>query len=108
MRKLIIETLEPTGVPVRFQVYTGTEKTYITFFEYNQMGALYTEDVEDKTRHSIQVDIWSNGNYSALVKQVRELMTNAGFTRNSEAEFYEDDLQVFHKVIRFHYTPIGG
>lgn len=108
MNKLIIDTLKPTGVPVRFQVYNGEKDTYITFFEYNQMGALYTEDVEDKTRHSIQVDVWSKGNYSLLVAQVRELMLNAGFTRNSENEFYEDDLQVFHKVFRFYYTPIGG
>lgn len=108
MNKLIIDTLEPAGVPVAFQVYTGANDRYITFFEYNQMGALYTEDVEDSTRHSIQVDIWYKGNGSNLIKQVRQLMTDAGFTRNGETEFYEDDLKVFHKVFRFYYTPIGG
>lgn len=108
MNKLIMDTLNPTGVPVRFQTYAGAEKTYITFFEYNQMGSLFVEDQEEKTRHSIQVDIWSEGNYSALVKQVRELMTNAGFTRIREHEFYESDTGTFHKVFRFYYTPLKG
>lgn len=108
MNKLIMDTLKPTGVPVAFQVYTGTESTYITFFEYNQMGSLFVEDKEEKTRHSFQVDVWSKGNYKTLVNQVRKLMTDAGFSRNSEVEFYEDDLKVFHKVFRFYYTPIGG
>lgn len=107
MNSLVINTLNPTNVPVSFQVYTGKESTYITFFEYNQMGALFAEDVEDKTRHSIQVDVWSQGNYSALVDQVRKLMTDAGFSRISEAEFYEQETRTFHKSFRFYYTPIG-
>lgn len=108
MNALIIETLKPTGVPVSFQVNKGDDDTYITFFEYNQMGALFAEDEEEETRHSIQVDIWSATNYSELVKEVRELMKVAGFIRNSEAEFYEDETETFHKVFRFYYTPIGG
>lgn len=108
MNKLIIDTLKPTGVPVTFQVYAGEKDTYITFFEYNQMGALFVEDKEEKTQHSFQVDVWSKGNYKILVERVRELMTDAGFTRNSEAEFYEDDTKTFHKVFRFYYTKIGG
>lgn len=103
MNSLIINTLRPTNVPVHFQVYPGTESTYITFFEYNQQGSLYVDDFEERARHSIQVDVWSNGNYSSLVTQVRSLMTNSGFRRNSEAEFYEDETKTFHKVFRFYY-----
>lgn len=108
MNSLIISTLKPTGVPTYPLNYPGKETTYITFFEYNQMGALFVEDEEEETQHSYQVDVWSQGNYTALVKQVRELMTAAGFTRNSEAEFFEGDTKMNHKVFRFYYTPIGG
>lgn len=66
MNKLIIDILKPTNVPVRFQTYSGAETTYITFFMYNEMGTLFAEDQEIKTRFSVQVDIWSKGNYSAF------------------------------------------
>lgn len=108
MNSLIINTLSPTNVPVVFQVYGGKETTYITFFEYNQNGSLFAEDVEDKTRHSIQVDVWSQGNYSELVKQVRDLMVGAGFTRVAEHELYEPETRVFHKAFRFYYTRLGA
>lgn len=104
LNSLIIATLTPTNVPVSFQKYSGSSTTYITFFEYNQQGALFADDLERETRHSIQVDIWSKGNYGALVEQVRILLTDAGFTRNSENEFYEDDTQTFHKVMRFYFA----
>lgn len=104
LNNLIISTLAPTGVKVSFQTYTGSDTTYITFFEYNQQGALFADDVEQNTRYSVQVDVWSKGNYKNIVEQVRELMTNVGFIRNSEAELYEDDTKIFHKVFRFYYA----
>lgn len=103
MNSLIINTLKPTNIPVAFQVYSGDESTYITFFEYNQMSALRAEDVEVRTQHSIQVDVWSQGNYSTLVDQVRSLMVNAGFERITEHEFYESETRTFHKSFRFYY-----
>ncbi|KAA0944154.1 hypothetical protein FQ087_18695 [Sporosarcina sp. ANT_H38] len=108
LNSLIIQTLKPTGVPAVFQVYTGTQTTYITFFEYNEMGTSFAEDAEQTERRSIQVDIWSKGNYADLVKQVRKLMTDAGFTRNSGTESYEDDTKVFHKVFRFYYEVMNN
>lgn len=103
MNSLIINTLKPTNVPVAFQVYTDDETTYITFFELNQQSGLQADDIEVKTQHSFQVDVWSQDNYSALVKQVRDLMTEEGFRRINEAEFYEDDTKMFHKSFRFYY-----
>lgn len=104
LNSLIISTLAPTGVPVSFQTYTGTAITYITFFEYNQQGALFADDTEQETRYSIQVDVWSKGNYKNVVEQVRTLMTSAGFTRNGEGELYESDTKIFHKYFRFYFA----
>lgn len=103
IHNLIKTTLEPTKVTTSLLTYTGTATTYITYFEYNQRGSLYLEDDEETTTHSIQVDIWSKGNYLTLVEQVKNLMKQAGFTRNSEAEFFEEDTKFFHKVLRFYY-----
>lgn len=101
LNSLIVDTLRPLGVPVSFLRYTGKKTTYITFFEFNQRSALSGDDAEKATAYSIQVDIWSQGNYLNLVKQVKEAMTQAGFRRTFETELYEDESRYYHKVIRF-------
>lgn len=107
INSLIINTLKPLNVPVRFHALLnkdGDPDTYITFFEYNQNGALHGDDSEIKTRHSIQVDIWSKGDYSNLTNDVRNRLINVGFTRNMETEFYEADTETYHKVLRFYFV----
>lgn len=108
MNGLIIRTLSSTGVPVSFHDHSGTDPTYITFFEYNQMGSMFAEDVEVNTRHSIQVDLWSDDDLTSLIKEVRSLMIAAGFIRNSEAEFFEKETGYYHKSFRFYYENTGG
>jgi hypothetical protein len=104
LNKLILDTLKPVGVPVAFQTYSGTATTYITFFEYNQFGALHADDEEQETALFYQVDVWSKGDYTAIVQQVKQLMKQAGFRRTFETELYEPDTQIFHKVLRFSYV----
>lgn len=108
LNSLIINTLKPLGIPVKFQTLSEKEKlsdpsSYITFFEYNQRSALDSDDEETLTRHFIQVDIWSKVDYTDLVKQVKENLKQVGFSRNFETELYETDTKIFHKVIRFNY-----
>lgn len=104
LNSLIRSTLTPTNVPVAFQKYSGTATTYISFFEYNQQGAQFGDDTELHTQQSIQVDVWSKGDYVALVEQVRTLMIDAGFMRNSEGELYETDNAIYHKWMRFYFA----
>jgi hypothetical protein len=104
LNKLIIDTLKPIGVPVNFQTYSGTATTYITFFEYSQQSALNADDEEQKTVHRIQVDVWSKGDYTSIVQQVKDLMNAAGFHRTTEIELYEPDTKIYHKVLRFSYV----
>lgn len=103
LNKLIIDTLKPIGIPVALLTYTGTATTYITFFKYNEIGEVFAEDTEQETRHSIQIDVWSKGNYVDVVKQVKKLLKEQGFSRVTAHELYEDDTKIFHKVIRFYY-----
>jgi hypothetical protein len=104
LNKLIIDTLKPVGVPVAFQTYSGTATTYITFFEYNQFSALNADDEERQTAHFIQVDIWSKGDYTSIVDQVKQRMKEAGFIRTTETELYEPETKIYHKVLRFSYV----
>ncbi|WP_297988286.1 hypothetical protein [uncultured Anoxybacillus sp.] len=104
LNKMIIDTLKPLGVPVAFQTYEGKEKTYITFFEYNQFSALNADDEEQQTAHFIQVDVWSKGDYTSIVDEVKQRMKEAGFRRTTETELYEPDTKIYHKVLRFSYV----
>ncbi|MCL9970351.1 hypothetical protein MX569_07025 [Anoxybacillus kestanbolensis] len=103
LNKMIIETLKHVGVPVAFQTYSGTATTYITFFEYNQFSALNADDEEQQTAHFIQVDVWSKGDYTSIVQQVKERMIAAGFRRTSEVDLFEQETKTYHKAIRFSY-----
>lgn len=104
LNSFIISTLKPLGVPVEFQTYDGSNTTYITFFEYNQNGALHGDDKELKTAYYVQVDVWSEDNYTEIVKKVRETMIKAGFIRTFETEVYEEETKTFHKVFRFQFV----
>lgn len=104
LNSLILSTLKPLGVPVAFQVYKGTAKTYITFFEFNQTAHERADDVETQTRHSYQVDIWSSGDYTNLTQQVKNSLSSVGFVRTMETELFESDLNIYHKVLRFNYV----
>lgn len=104
MNALIKNTLSPLGVPVEFQTYSGVAPVYITFFEYNQRSALNADDQEIKTAHSIQIDIWSKGDYTELTKMVKEKLIAVGFRRIMETEFYEPEVKIYQKTIRFNYV----
>lgn len=103
MNKLIIDTLGPLKVPVCFQKYSGTEAAYITFFEYLNQNESYADNKDTSTGHYMQIDIWSKEDYTALRDKVIVALENAGFSKVSETEMYENDTQIYHKSLRVFY-----
>lgn len=104
INSIIMNALKTLGIPVSFQTYKGTDTTYATFFEYLAQGEAWAEDEEEITGHYVQVDIWSRGDNTSIVNQVKSLMAEAGFKRTNEVDLYEADLGVYHKGIRFFYA----
>ena len=100
MSKSIIDALSPLGVPVSLQTYSGAATTYITYFHYIEKAESYANNEETSTGDYIQVNVWSKGNYSVLVKSVTEALKQEGFRRTYATELYEDDTKLFHKIIR--------
>lgn len=103
INKLVIDTLKPLGVPVGFQKYSGTDTTYITFHEYLQSGEVFEEDEEAFTGHYVQVDVWSRSDYTTLATNIKTLLIASGFKRLDEADFYEPDMGLYHKGLKFYY-----
>lgn len=103
INQLIIETLKPLNVPVSFGTYNQSANTYVVFLEYNQGSAMKADDEEYRTKHLYQVDVFSKGNYLDLVKQLKKLLKEVGFSRTFETETYEDEMKRFRKILRFSY-----
>ena len=97
----VLQALKDIGVPVRFQTYTGTADTYITFFTYLDKPEQHADDEEVITGHYVQVDVWSKGDYTELVKTVHQKMLAAGFSKLSFYDLYEEELKIHHKAMRF-------
>lgn len=112
INKLIIDTLASLNIPVAFQEYKGIKQLdgsykiifpYVTFFEYLEQSESFSEDEEDSIGHYMQVDIWSKSDYTSIVTQVKTLLKNAGFKRNSKVDLYESEMKLYHKGMRFFY-----
>jgi hypothetical protein len=97
----IIAALSDIGVPVQFQHYSGDADPYITFFTYLDKPEQHADDRETITGYYVQVDIWSKGDYTELVKTVYERLASAGFRKQNFYDLYEEDLKIYHKVMRF-------
>lgn len=101
MNSKILAALKDIGVPVRFQTYTGKEDTYITFFTYLDRPELHCDDREKTSGNYIQIDVWSKIDYTDLVDRVHQNMIDAGFRKLNFYDLYEEELKIYHKVMRF-------
>lgn len=51
----------------------------------------------------IQVDVFSKGDYSTLVKTIEEVLTEKEYRFVNGFDIWEDDTKLYHKVLRFNY-----
>lgn len=100
LNSFVEETLAPLNIPVDFQVHYDEAPQYITYFQYDEQTSLNLDDEEAFTDYYIQVNIFSKSNYKDLVKQVKDLMYAAGFSRRNEMEMFYND-EWFQRTIRF-------
>lgn len=98
----VYNILKDLGVPVKWNIRPSTFPS-ITYFFYNEYGQEFGDGEEIGTNYSLQVDIWSKNDFTELTEQVKNKLEESGFYRISANEFYEDDVKVYHKVLRFNY-----
>jgi hypothetical protein len=48
--------------------------------------------------------VWSKGDYTSIVQQVKDRLKEAGFRRTTETDLYEPETKIYHKVLRFSYV----
>ena len=103
MNKEIIQALEPLNIPVEFQEYTESSRTYITFFTYLEKGELFADNEEIETGYYIHLDLFGKENLQQTEKDIKRLMKENNFRRISNWDApYEEDTKLYHKVFRFY------
>lgn len=99
------EVLSLTADKKVYFLHASTPITpYIEYEIYDEYGEEWAENKEIATNYYIQVDIFSNGDYTQLENKIKEKMINAGFIRGMCADLYEVDTHLFHKAMRFFIT----
>lgn len=90
------------SIPVAFMVYKGDKKTYITFSELDKYPRLMADDECEYSAPRFDIDIFTQGNFIAILKEVKERLTNAGWTWVEDSpDLYEADTKFFHKTTTF-------
>ena len=106
--KTIFDNFEVEGkkVPTEFITYTGKSKTYITYAFTDDDPTLFAEDQEVGSVAYVDIDIFSNGNYLAIEKKIKEVMKENNFVRTgSSPDMYENNTGLYHKTLKF-FKPI--
>ena len=89
-------------IPVAHMRYKGKSKSFVTWTITGEAPALSANDEDLCSICSVDVDIFSDGNYLDIEKQIKQKMKNNDWiwVEDSE-EMYEEDTGFYHKTISF-------
>lgn len=104
-----IEILNLTGdKKVYFLHATSPVLPYVEYEIVDEYGEEFEENEEKHTTYTIQLDIFSQGDYTNIEEKIKEKMKNSGFDRNTCADLWEQDTSLFHKAMRFSITLMAN
>lgn len=94
--------VENKAIPVSYLKYDGKEKTYMTYTFTDDRPELFADDKELGSVISLDIDIFSDRNFIAIVNKVKEVMEENNFIRISNSpDMYENDTGLYHKTLEF-------
>lgn len=90
------------SIPVKHLRYKGEEKTFVTWTMLPESPALSGDDEPLYSVAQVDIDVFSDGNYLDIIKEIKKLMKNNQWlwTEDSQ-EMYEEDTELYHKTITF-------
>lgn len=81
----------------------NTVAPYVEYEVISENGSLYAENEELYTTYTVQIDIFSEGNYKELVKEIKKVMKENNFLKEFGGSLYEEKTKLFHYILRFNY-----
>lgn len=89
-------------IPIAHLRYKGNSKKYVTWTITGEEPALSANDEDLCSLVSVDVDIFSDGNYLDIEKQIKQKMKNNDWVWVEDSEeMYEEDTEIYHKTISF-------
>ena len=97
--KLIVSGKE---IPVARLRYKGSSKSFVTWTITGEAPALSANDEDLCSICSVDVDIFSEGNYLDVKKEIKQKMKNNDWVWVEDSEeMYEEDTGLYHQTCSF-------
>lgn len=88
--------------PVAHLHYTGNSRKFVTWTITGEAPAFSANDEDLCSVCSVDVDIYSEGNYLDIKKQIKQIMKNNDWVWVEDSEeMYEKDTGLYHQTISF-------
>ena len=95
-------------IPVEYLRYRGNKKTFVTYTFTGDEPSLFGDDKELESVISVDIDIFSDGNYLAIESAIKTIMETNNFIRTgSSSDMFEEDTELYHKTIEFEKERMG-
>jgi hypothetical protein len=100
--KLILGKTIGDGVPVAHLRYKGKSRKFVTWTIIGESPALSGNDEDLCSICSVDVDIFSEGNYLDIIKEIkRKMKDNEWVWTGDSEEMYEEDTKLYHRTCSF-------
>ncbi len=95
-------TVGTDSIPTAHIKYLGNSKTYVVWTIIGDEPGLVGYDECLYSICSVDVDIYSDGNYLDIEKEVKKLMKNNEWVWTEDSsEMFEEDTEQYHKTCTF-------
>ena len=90
------------SIPTAHLKYKGKETTFVVWTITADSPALSADDEPMFSLVSVDVDVYSKGNYLNVITEIKKLMKENGWVWVGDStEMYEDDTGLYHKTTSF-------
>ena len=104
MKQIFGDEIKVNGasVPCAHLRYKGDSKKYVVWSITSNQGELYADDELVYCVITVDVDVYSDGNYIDVITEIKKIMKNNDWIWvEDSAEMYEEDTKLYHKTLTF-------
>ena len=99
-------TVDKVVIPVSYMFYEGHGEPYVTYMQQDADGSLSGDDELIGYVDYYDFDVYSKGNFFAIVESIKDLLKNNRFIwqpSRSSMDMFETDTGYYHKTLNFAY-----
>lgn len=95
--------VEKSKIPISYQQYKGKSTTYLTYYTYYEEPIEFSDDKAGLECTYGTIDIFCKGNFKKVLKEVKKILKNNGFTVTDVGpEDFEEETGFYHVPVNFY------